>query len=239
MTSSKTFAFIFARGGSKGLPRKNILPIGGVPMLVHGIHIAKELHDVAAVFVSTDCPQIADIATSSGAELIHRPAELASDLASEWQAWQHAVHSVMATHGSFDRFLSLPPTAPCRNVEDVRRCLDALVPDVDLVLTMTPSHRSPWFNMVVEDSNGCLELVHSGTSFLRRQDTPACYDLATVAYAATTWFVLNASSMWEGRLRGVQVPVERAIDIDTPLDYAIARFLKEDYPLLRGEDSYG
>ena len=229
MSSPKIFAFVFARGGSKGLPGKNLLSIAGLPMLVHGIHIAQQISEVSSVFLSTDCNKIAEVGSSYGAEVIIRPAHLASDMAPEWLAWQHAIKCVRSKHGEFDRFLSLPPTAPCRNVGDVRRCLDAFTPDIDLVLTTTPSRRSPWFNMVFKKSDGCLELVKSGEGISRRQDAPACFDIATVAYVAHPSFILSSSSIWDGRIRGIEVPTERAIDIDTPADYAIARFLKEQY----------
>ena len=131
MTS--TFAFIFARGGSKGLPRKNILSICGTPMLAYSIKTARELHAVDRIYVSTDCDEIASIAFQYGAEVILRPAELASDTASEWLAWQHAINFVLDSGHAFDCFLSLPATAPMRKPEDVQRCLDALHEDIDFV----------------------------------------------------------------------------------------------------------
>ena len=81
-----TSAFVFARGGSKGLPRKNLLPICGLPLLGHSIKIAHDLSEVDHIYVSTDCDEIAAIATLYGAELILRPSQLASDTASEWLA---------------------------------------------------------------------------------------------------------------------------------------------------------
>jgi len=208
-------------------------------MLAHSIRVAQQISEVASIFVSTDCNKIAEIGAAYGAEIIARPEHLASDKAPEWLAWQHAIESAQSRYGAFDRFLSLPPTAPCRSVDDVKRCLDALAPDADLVLTTTPSHRSPWFNMVVQSSNGYLELIKTGDEINRRQDAPACFDLATVAYAARPAFVLGATSIWDGRVRGVEIPPEHAVDIDTPVDYAIARFLKEQYipTLMEPEDA--
>jgi CMP-N-acetylneuraminic acid synthetase len=239
MATPKTFAFVFARGGSKGLPGKNLLPIAGHPLLAHSIRIAQQISEVACIFVSTDCSKIAETGAAYGAEIIARPEHLASDTAPEWLAWQHAIESAQSRYGVFDRFLSLPPTAPCRSIDDVKRSLDALAPDTDLVLTTTPSHRSPWFNMVAQSSNGYLELIKTGDEINRRQDAPACFDLATVAYVTRPAFVLGATSIWDGRVRGVEIPSERAVDIDTPVDYAIARFLKEQYipTLMEAEDA--
>ena len=221
----KTSAFVFARGGSKGLPRKNILPLGGLPMLVHGIRLAQKLDGVDGVYVSSDCQEILSIAEDAGAETIVRPDELASDNASEWLAWQHAIKTVQARHGKFDNFLSLPPTAPLRSLEDVQKCLDALREDIDIVVTMSPSRRSPWFNMVSENIDGSIDLLIKSNPIVRRQDSPTCFDMTTVAYAAKTEFILRANRIWDGKVTGIEVPLERALDIDTPLDYAFAKFV--------------
>ena len=223
----RTFAFVFARGGSKGLPGKNLRKIAGVPLVVHSIKTAQDLQNIEEIYVSTDCNRIADVSIRAGAKVIKRPKHLATDTASEWLAWQHAVEWVETKHGSFDRFLSLPPTAPCRSVEDVERCLQALTRDVDIVLTKTSSNRSPWFNMVVESSDRNLELVIKGTNLKRRQDSPDCFDITTVAYVARPSFIMKSNKIWDGIVKGVDVPAERAIDIDTSLDFSIAQFLKE------------
>lgn len=224
---SKVCAFVFARGGSKGLPRKNILPIGGMPMLAHGIRIAQQIKKIDGIYVSTDCGEIAAIAQDAGAEVIFRPTELASDTAPEWLAWQHAIHTVQERHGDFEYFLSLPPTAPLRNLEDVENCLDALQSDVDIVVTMTPARRSPWFNMVSKDVSGLINLIVRESTVDRRQDSPECFDMATVAYVAKTEFILDAEKIWDGKVAGVEVPIERALDIDTYFDFAIAKFVME------------
>lgn len=229
MVNTKTFAFVFARGGSKGLPGKNLLPIAGHPMLAHSIRVAQQIAEVDSIFLSTDCVEIAEAGSAYGAEIILRPEHLASDTAPEWLAWQHAIESAKSTHGDFDCFLSLPPTAPCRSVDDVKSCLVSLVSDADLVLAITPSHRSPWFNMVVQTGNGYLKLIENGDQIKRRQDVPVCFDLTTVAYVARPEFILGSKSIWDGNIRGVEIPSERAVDVDTPVDYAIARFLKEQY----------
>ena len=179
-----TFAFIFARGGSKGLPGKNIKELGGLPLLAHAIRLAQVMVRVERVFVSTDDAQIAAVATQFGAEVIDRPAALATDTASEWMAWQHAISHVRAQGLDFDVFLSLPATSPLRNEQDVGNCLDALQADVDVVITVTPSARSPYFNMISTDSVGLAHIVLGTAQFQRRQDVPPVYDITTVAYVA-------------------------------------------------------
>ena len=225
MTMS-TFAFIFARGGSKGLPGKNIRLLGGIPLLGHGIRLAQSIDRVERVFVSTDDAAIAAVAREYGAEVIDRPVELATDTASEWMAWRHAIGHVRGTLGlTFDTILSLPATSPLRNQEDVLRCLDALCDEVEAVITVTPSARSPYFNMVSEDGDGFVRVVLGDSKFQRRQDVPAVYDVTTVAYVTRPDFVLTHASLFEGRVKAVVVPKERAVDIDDEFDFKVAQAL--------------
>ena len=227
-----THAFVFARGGSKGLPRKNLLPMAGLPLVAHSIRVAAALEEIDDIFVSTEDGEIAAVAREYGARVIERPAELATDTAPEWLAWRHAVAWVEAELGPFARFLSLPATAPLRSAADVRGCLAALTASTDLVLTMSEARRNPWFNMVVADPEGCVRPVNAGDGVSRRQDAPAVFDLATVAYATRPSYIREAAGLWSGVVRAVEVPVARAIDIDDALDFSIARFLMEQAPHL-------
>ena len=221
-------AFIFARGGSKGLPKKNILSIAGLPMFVHGVQLAKKITRVSAVYVSTDCDEIASLASCHGARVIKRPPELASDSAPEWLAWKHAIKSVRSSQQNFDFFLSLPPTSPLRHLEDVERCIDALKQDTDIVITMSPSYRNPWFNMVMRQSDQSVRRIIQDKIVSQRQAAPTCYDVTTVAYVAKPSYVLEASSIWDGKVDGIEIPIERSLDIDTEFDFKIAKFLMED-----------
>lgn len=225
--TQRTFAFIFARGGSKGLPGKNIKELGGIPLLAHGIRLAKTMDRVERVFVSTDDAQIASVATRFGADVIDRPAALATDTASEWMAWRHAIEHVRALGLDFDIFLSLPATSPLRNAQDVDNCLDALQADTDAVITVTPSARSPYFNMVSTDAAGLAHIVLGKAEFKRRQDVPPVYDITTVAYVARPDFILTQDGLFAGHVRPVVVPKERAVDIDDEFDFKVAQTLFE------------
>lgn len=225
MINQRTFAFIFARGGSKGLPGKNIMELGGFPLLAHGIRLAQAMDRVERVFVSTDDAQIADVATQFGADVIDRPQALATDTASEWMAWQHAIRHVRTLGLNFDVFLSLPATSPLRNAQDVVNCLDALQDEVDVVITVTPSARSPYFNMISIDAAGQAHVVLGTAQFKRRQDVPPVYDITTVAYVARPDFILRHTQLFEGRVRPVIVPKERAVDIDDGYDFKLAQVI--------------
>ena len=219
-------AFIFARGGSKGLPRKNLLPLEGKPLIVHAIELGRSLHRVKKVVVSTDSEEIAEVARAAGAEVpFMRPAELATDSAPEWTAWQHAILALRASGVRVDVFLSLPPTSPLRSREDVECCLDTfLQQQQDVVVTVREAERNPYFNMVRHEPDGLVRLAVEG-NFHRRQDAPMVYDLTTVAYVARADFVLSANRLFDGKVRSVLIPRERALDIDTPLDMLVAKAL--------------
>jgi CMP-N-acetylneuraminic acid synthetase len=97
----KNFAFVFARGGSKGLPGKNIRPLAGKPLIHYSIETAKKCPSIDEVFVSTDDSAIAGIARQAGAIIIERPAELASDTSPEWLSWRHGIEWVENHYGKF------------------------------------------------------------------------------------------------------------------------------------------
>nr|WP_180237267.1 acylneuraminate cytidylyltransferase family protein [Lacimicrobium alkaliphilum] len=220
-----TYAFIFARGGSKGLPGKNIRPLGGIPLITHSIRHAQALTDVTRIYVSTDSDEIADVAIRAGAEVIHRPSALASDTTPEWQAWQHAVEYLQQQDQNFDVFLSLPATSPLRSVDDIKKCLAALDTDTDMVITAAPASRHPCFNMIHRSDDGQSRLVMSNSSVDRRQDAHPVYDMTTVAYVTRPDFIMRNSGIFSGRVKSVLVPRERAIDIDEELDFLFAEAL--------------
>ena len=222
-------AFIFARGGSKGLPRKNIKVLAGKPLIAWAIETALKVSEVNRVVVSTEDPGIADIAREFGAEVpFIRPKNLASDNASEWDAWRHALLTLRDIEGEFpDPFISVPTTAPLRLPDDIRACISTYNEGgADVVLAVTEAHRNPWFNMVTTESDGTVRLVNEFSGFInRRQDAPSVWDITTVAYVANPHFILENNRIFDGIVKSISVPVERAIDIDTPYDFAIAEFL--------------
>ena len=152
---------------------------------------------------------------------------VAKDNSPEWLSWQHAVRNIIDKEGSFDHFLSLPSTAPLRIKNDVQCCMRALGPNIDLVVTITKANKNPWFNIVKLDESSNIVPVLKTPGISRRQDAPDCFDLTPVAYVTRPEFILENSSMWDGNVRGIEIPNERSIDIDTPMDFLIAKLLLE------------
>jgi CMP-N-acetylneuraminic acid synthetase len=225
----KAIAFIFARGGSKGLPGKNIRLLGGKPLIAWSIEHALAVKRIERVIVSTDSEEIAAVARQYGAEVpFIRPEELARDDSLEWLAWRHALNYLRETTGALpEMMISVPTTAPLRLPLDIDNCLDEYEKgNADMVVTVTDAHCSPYFNMVKTNADGTVGLVNPQQSAIaRRQDAPVVYDMATVCYVANSEFVMTHNSTFEGRVKVVHVPIERAIDIDTLLDFQIAESL--------------
>jgi N-acylneuraminate cytidylyltransferase len=225
----KTVAFIFARGGSKGLPGKNTRTIGGKPMIAWSIEQALAVRRIERVIVSTDSDEIATISKQYGAEVpFIRPAHLATDSSPEVLSWRHGLEYLKETTGSMPEVMvSLPATAPLRSITDINNCLDEYEKNLsDVVITVSDSHRSPYFNMVRQNSDGTYGLVNPPASAInRRQDAPVVYDMATVCYVVNSEFIMSHESIFEGRVSAIHVPIDRAIDVDTLLDFQIAEML--------------
>ena len=221
-------ACIFARGGSKGLPGKNIRDFAGKPLIGWAIEQAFAVKTVAEVFVSTDSDEIVEIARKYGASVpFLRPSELATDDSPEWMAWRHMLNYILERDGKLpEAMLSVPTTAPLRLASDIQRCLDAFELGVtDAVVTVTDAHRSPYYNMVKLDELGFAEILMGKSSISRRQDSPSVFDMTTAAYVVDAKFVMKHNGIFEGRVKAVHVPIDRAVDIDTLLDFEIAEFI--------------
>ena len=219
---------VFARGGSKGVPGKNLRPLGGKPLVSRAIEQARACAGVERVVLSTDSEEIAEVGRAAGADVPWlRPADLAEDTSREWLAWQHMLGWLRDRNELPDRLLVVPCTAPLRQVSDLERCLEAAsAPGIDIVLTVTEAHRNPWFNMVTLDDEGGARLVLEPSERIhRRQDAPPTFDVGTVAFVARPEFVLQADSIYDGRVVAVQVPADRNLDIDTELDLEFAEFM--------------
>ena len=225
------FGAVFARGGSKGVPGKNLRKVAGKSLLEHSISMGSSFPLIDKMICSTDSFEIADEASRLGADVpFLRPPELSGDTAPEWGAWQHLANYLIGQGASeSDTLVSLPATAPLRSQEDIDVAMQTFREGVfDAVLAVTESSRNPWFNMVRrEPITTRVELAVSTpmTAVDRRQDAPQLFDLTTVVYVTTLGFVFRADRLFSGKVGSVLVPAERAIDIDTELDFEIAEFL--------------
>ncbi len=228
--SDKLLAAIFARGGSKGVPGKNIRELCGRPLIAYAIEAALKSSFIDRVIVSTDDEQIATVAQQWGAQVAFmRPATLATDEASEWLAWQHALETIEALEDTrFDALVSVSTVCPLRTSVDIDTCIETLLgADFDMVIPVMESEANPYYNMVTLDERGAAALVCSGPGghVRRRQGSPQVYTQTSVAYAARRDFVMASSWTWDGRVGTFEVPRQSGLDIDTEDDFLFAEFL--------------
>jgi len=187
---------------------------------------------ISEVYVSTDSEDIASEAEKAGATVpFLRPAYLAKDDSPEWAAWQHLVEFLSNNNLSAPEYLlAVPVTAPLRVTEDIEGCIRVALADksLDGAICVTPSRRNPDFNMTRLNRDGSISLAAPkliSNSPYRRQDAEVFYEIVPAAYFMKTDYILTVNSMWAGRLGCHIVPEERAIDIDSEIDFQIAEFL--------------
>lgn len=220
-----TIASICARGGSTGLPRKNIKLLHGPPLIVHTIEQALACPEIERVFVSTDDEEIAEIARNAGAEVpFLRPAELASSTAAKLPVIRHLVEAVEHMGVPVTRIVDLDPTSPLRLVSDIRRCIEMLDDETDVVITAYPAEKNPYFNMVELKPDGNISLVKPlAGGVVARQQAPVVYAMNASVYV---WHRHSLQKgLWDGKTKLHVMPRERSIDIDNAIDFKLVELL--------------
>ncbi len=218
---------IFARGGSKGLPDKNIRLLLGKSLIQRAIETAYAVPEISRIIVSTDSLEIANLALENGAEVpFIRPDHLATDTSAEIDAWKHLLSYLKDKESLLPEIMvSLPVTAPMRSVQDVSDAIQLfLSTDSDLVVAVSEAQRNPYFNMLIKE-NDYFKLGNSSLNITRRQDAPTYYDLSTVVYVIDSDFTLKTPRILDGKTRAIVIPRERALDIDDLHDFKFAEFL--------------
>ncbi|MDE2254336.1 MAG: acylneuraminate cytidylyltransferase family protein [Betaproteobacteria bacterium] len=223
-----TIATICARGGSKGLPGKNIRPFAGQPLIVHSIAFARAHPAINAVYVSTDDPTIAEIAAQAGAIVpFLRPAELARDDTPKLPVIDHLVRHLEAQGAEITRIVDLQPTSPLRAPEDLDGCLAlACSSGAELVLSAFDSGFNPYFNLVEQTPDGCVR-ISKGDGLAARQAAPQVWALNGSIYVWQRGALRHAAAngLWSVRVAAHIMPSSRSVDIDTADDFALAEWL--------------
>jgi CMP-N-acetylneuraminic acid synthetase len=220
-------AIIPAREGSKRLPRKNLRPLGGLPLIAWSIRAAREA-GVEEVMVTTDSPEIAEVSRNAGAAVpFLRPPELATDTASTFDAVRHAVDFYREQMGrTFEFVLLLQPTSPLRGGEDIEAALRLQGETAsDAVISVCETGHSPlWSNTLPPDRS--LEGFLGEDAARRSQDLPTYYRLNGAIYLCRTERLLREKTFFFlNRIHAHVMPRERSVDIDTELDFAFAECL--------------
>lgn len=231
----EVLAIIPARGGSKGIRRKNLVDIAGLPLVVHSIRHALASKRITRVVVSTDDQEIARVAREAGAEVpFFRPPELAEDHVLDWPVFEHALEYLESTERySPELIVHLRPTAPYRKPEWIDACVGLLEanPVADSVRSVSLVEQHPYRVFRIDATTGLLDPVmkheHPEPYLLRRQDLPAMYLYNCVIDVTRYTTVRTKRSMTGRNIFPFVMDANDVLDIDTPRDLEFARFVME------------
>ena len=222
----RTIATICARGGSKGLPGKNIRLFDGKPLVVHTIDQALACPLIDAVYVSTDDETIPPVAPAPGAKVPYmRPAELATDQAAKLPVIEHLVQHLESLGQSITRIVDLQPTSPLREVSDITAAL-AAHPQAPLVMSVREAADNPYFNLVETGADGWAHLCKGGGN-TRRQDAPDVHALNGSIYVWQRVALSHAAvhGLWSVDIGVYVMPRWKSVDIDDLEDFEYAEWL--------------
>ncbi len=225
---------ISARGGSQGVPGKNVRVLMGKPVIAHAIETALSAQEIGRVVVSTDSEAIASAARSAGAQVpFMRPSELAQSDTGKFQVWQHALAACEALDGvRYDLYVDIDCTNPLIEASDVSGAIARFVSlraasvPVDAVFTVARARRNPYFNLVEPDQAGALRMSKNrGATVLARQSAPPVFEHVAGVYVLDPAYLRRANHLLDGHAQGYEVPEEKAFDIDSELDFLLIEFL--------------
>ncbi len=247
MSCSPMLAVIPARGGSKGLPHKNLREFAGVPLIVHSIRLAKMCPQITRTIVSTDDEAIAKVAIQHGAEVpFLRPPELAQDDTPMLPVLQHALRGCEGRSGQvYKSLLLLDPTSPGRLPEDVKGACELLQSDPKAigVIGVSEPHFNPRW-VCVEENEGYARMAFPGDKlYTRRQDVPPVYRINGTLYLWKREYILSADKLafGNGSHKLWKIPEERAIHIDELRDFQMGELAVKSglvkFPWLSGNDN--
>jgi CMP-N,N'-diacetyllegionaminic acid synthase len=226
---NQILAIITARGGSKGVPRKNLRDLAGKPLVVWSIEAAKSAQHFMRILVTTDDPQIAEVSRAAGAEVpFLRPSELSGDCATSEAAVLHALDWLYEKEQySPDLIVLLQPTSPFRSPLDIDLALNLqMTTNADSVISVTENRRPvQWLRKVT--AQGTIEAVTSAIEITRRQDAEQLYQLNGAIYVIKPEVLRSENTFYSKNCHAYVMPPERSLDIDSELDFLIADLLMQ------------
>lgn len=222
----KTLYVIPARGGSKGIPGKNIKPLAGKPLISYTIDVARELAPDCDICVTTDDADIISTVEAMNLKVpFVRPAELATDHSGTYEVLIHALDFYESQGIHYDTMVLLQPTSPLRTADNVRSCLQLYTPEIDMVVSVMQAATNPYYNAFETDENGFLHISKGDGKYTRRQDAPKVWEYNGAVYVINTASLRKMKLGEFTRRKMYEMSRERSIDLDTPTDWLIAETL--------------
>lgn len=229
--SDRILFVIPARGGSKGIPHKNIKPFAGRPLIAYSLEAARARTDDAHIILSTDDERIAEVAKELGYDTAYRrPAELATDTAGSREVILDAMDYADAMGVEYDKVVLLQPTSPLRTVDDIINAIEAYdaTPGCDMAVTVTEAACNPYYDCFETDADGVLHVSKGDGTLTRRQDAPKAWQYNGAVYVMRPESVRRYALGAMPRRIAVEMPRSRSMDLDTPLDWTIAEMIYND-----------
>jgi len=219
---------ITARGGSKGIPKKNIKLLNGKPLIQYSIDIAKTIADKKDICFTSDSDEIIEIAKNLGLKIPYkRPDELATDTANSQDVILHALDTYERINNkTYDAIILLQPTSPFRTLKQVQDCIKLYNNSIDMVVSTKLATANPYYNLYEED-NGFLIPSKEG-NYSRRQDCPKVWEFNGAIYIINTTSLRSEKMNAFSKIKKYSMSEQTSIDIDTPLDWKIAEFYIEN-----------
>lgn len=219
MTESAVLGLIPARGGSKGVPRKNIRELAGIPLITHSIQAARDATAIDSVVVSTDDGEIAEVAESHGARVpFMRPSELATDEAPTAPVITHALETLHDAGEAYDSFVLLQPTSPLRTATDIDEAYSLYNDsESDSVISVYPTYDTRW----KRTPEGAKKLNYTDAG-KRRQDRDPEYVINGAIYVTDVKQFFQTEETITGTTKMYEMTERESVDIDTPFDLWLA-----------------
>lgn len=220
-----------ARGGSKGIPHKNIRPLAGKPLIVYSIEAARAAGAPDDhILLSTDDEAIARVARENGLPVpFMRPAELATDTAGSREVILHAMDEADRMGLAYDCVVLLQPTSPLRTADDIKAALALYTPQTDMVVSVMPAASNPYYNCFEADpETGYLTISKGDGLYTRRQDAPDVWEYNGAVYVINPESIRKMPLGAFARRVPSPMPRNRSIDLDTMLDWTIAEVVMSE-----------
>lgn len=218
-----------ARGGSKGIPRKNIKNLNGRPLIYYSIDIARQIVPDSDICVSTDDSEIIETVEKYGLKVpFIRPDYLATDTMGTDDVLLHALDFYEKKGERYDNIILLQCTSPFRQVQDVKNALDLYSPVIDMVVSVKETAANPYYNCFEEDADGFLKISKGNGKYVRRQDAPKAWEYNGAVY------IINPESLKKGPLSKFEKKVKyvmddiHSLDLDTMFDWKMAELMLKE-----------
>jgi CMP-N,N'-diacetyllegionaminic acid synthase len=226
------FCVIGARGGSQGLPGKNIRPLLGKPLIAWSIEQALQTPEIDHVAVSTDSMAIAEAAQQAGADVpFLRPDSLSGPHVGKFDVWKHALDACEEFYGeTCDIYVDLDCTSPLRDPSDISAAIrlfrDRKAEGVDAVFTICEARKNPYFNLVEPDADGALRMSKSlGPTVVSRQAAPPVYEHVASIYVLDPAYLRRCGHLLDGHAVGYDIGQDKSFDVDSEFDFELIEFL--------------